>query len=98
MLGLEAMSTAAAIVKAGRPLVWIEMRKMDALTLGALIFYYEFMTAMTGKMMDIDPFDQPGVEQGKKYTYRLMGRGGYEKDAAEAKEWFRKISDFSLNI
>ena len=98
MLGLEAMSTAAAIVKAGRPLVWIEMRKMDALTLGALIFYYEFMTAMTGKMMDIDPFDQPGVEQGKKYTYGLMGRGGYEKDAAEAKEWFRKISDFSLNI
>ena len=98
MLGLEAMSTAAAIVKAGRPLVWIEMRKMDALTLGALIFYYEFMTAMTGKMMDIDPFDQPGVEQGKKYTYGLMGRGGYEKDAAKAKEWFRKISDFSLNI
>lgn len=98
MLGLEAMSTAAAIVKNGRPLVWIETGKIDCLTLGALIFYYEYMTALTGRMMDIDPFDQPGVEQGKKYTYGLMGREGFEKDAAEAKEWFEKISEISLNI
>ena len=38
------------------------------------------------------PFDQPGVEQGKKYTYGLMGREGYEKDAEEVGEWFKKIS------
>lgn len=98
MLGLEAMSTAAAIVKAGRPLIWIETEKIDCRTLGALIFYYEYMTAMTGRMMGIDPFDQPGVEQGKKYTYGLMGRKGFEEDAAEAKDWFRKISGISLEI
>lgn len=98
MLGLEAMSTAAAIVKAGRPLVWIEAEKLDAFTLGGLIFYYEYMTAMTGRMMGIDPFDQPGVEQGKKYTYGLMGRDGFAKDAAEAKEWFEKIRGISLEI
>ena len=98
MLGLEAMSTAAAIVKAGRPLVWIETEKLDAFTLGGLIFYYEYMTAMTGRMMGIDPFDQPGVEQGKKYTYGLMGRDGFAKDAAEAKEWFEKIRGISLEI
>jgi glucose-6-phosphate isomerase len=56
------------------------------------------MTAMTGRMMGIDPFDQPGVEQGKKYTYGLMGRKGFEEDAAEAKDWFKKISDVSLEI
>ncbi len=98
MLGLEAMSTAAALVKKGRPLLWIEIEKLDCVTLGALIFYYEYMTAMTGKMMGIDPFDQPGVEQGKKYTYGLMGRKGFEKDAAEAQEWFRKISGIPLDI
>ena len=43
-------------------------------------------------MMGINPFDQPGVEQGKKYTYVLMGRAGYEKDAEEVGEWFRKIA------
>lgn len=98
MLGLEAMSTAAAIVKTGHPLIWIEIDKIDCATLGALIFYYEYMTAMTGRLMGINPFDQPGVEQGKKYTYGLMGRKGFEEDAAEAKEWFQKISEISLEI
>jgi glucose-6-phosphate isomerase len=98
MLGLEAMSTAAALVKKGRPLIWMEIDQLDSSTLGALIFYYEYMTAMTGRMMGIDSFDQPGVEQGKKYTYGLMGRKGFEKDAVEAKEWFQKISSISLKI
>lgn len=92
MLNLEAKSTAAAIVKAGRPLVWIELAAIDAETVGALAFFYEYLTALTGRMMGIDPFDQPGVEQGKKYTYGLMGREGYEKDAEEVDEWFGKIS------
>jgi glucose-6-phosphate isomerase len=98
MLGLEAMSTASAIVKAGRPVVWIEIGKIDARTLGALIFFYEYMTAMTGRMMGIDPFDQPGVEQGKRYTYGLMGREGYSKDADEAKEWFGRIKEKSIKF
>ena len=92
MLNLEAKSTAAAIVKSGHPLVWIELEKLDEETLGALVFFYEYLTAITGHMMGIDPFDQPGVEQGKKYTYGLMGREGYEKDAEEVGEWFKKIS------
>ncbi|MDD4159804.1 MAG: glucose-6-phosphate isomerase [Synergistaceae bacterium] len=98
MLGLEAMSTAAAIVKTGHPLIWVELERLDPTSLGALIFYYEYMTAMTGRMMGIDPFDQPGVEQGKKYTYGLMGRSGFEKDAEEAEEWFQRIAGISLKI
>ena len=47
-------------------------------------------------MMGINPFDQPGVEQGKKYTYGLMGRAGYEKDAEEVGEWFGKIAADSV--
>ena len=92
MLNLEAKSTAAAIVKSGHPLVWLELEKLDAETVGALVFFYEYLTALTGRMMGINPFDQPGVEQGKKYTYGLMGRAGYEKDAEEVGEWFRKIA------
>ncbi len=92
MLGLEAKSTAAAIVKSGKPVIWIELEKLDAENLGALIFFYEYLTAITGRAMGIDPFDQPGVEQGKKYTYGLMGRSGYEKDACEVSRWFEKIN------
>lgn len=93
MLKLEAASTAAALAKAGRPVMWIELEKIDARTIGALIFYYEYMTALTGILMGIDPFDQPGVEQGKRYTCGLMGRGGYEKDAEEASRCFGAIRE-----
>ena len=96
MLNLEARSTAAALVKRGAPLVWLEARRIDAENIGALVFFYEYLTALTGHMMGIDPFDQPGVEQGKKYTYGLMGRKGFEKDAEEVKEWFSRIKSKTI--
>ncbi|MDR1886236.1 MAG: glucose-6-phosphate isomerase [Synergistaceae bacterium] len=96
MLGLEAHSTAAALVKAGRPVVWIELARVDARAIGALVFFYEYVTAITGRLMGINPFDQPGVEQGKRYTYGLMGRAEYASDASEAKECFDGIT--SVNV
>lgn len=98
MLGLEAMSTASAIVKAGHPLVWAEIEKLDEKTLGALVFFYEYMTAVTGRVMGINPFDQPGVEQGKRYTYGLMGRDGYAKDADDADGWFGRIERHTIEL
>ena len=92
MLEYEAMSTAAALIKAQRPIVWVELEKLDARTLGALVFFYEYTTALTGKLMDVNPFDQPGVEQGKRYTYGWMGRDSYEADAKEAEELFGRAS------
>ena len=98
MLSLEAMSTAAALAKAGRPIVWIEAERLDEKMLGGLIFFYEYMTAMTGILMGINPFDQPGVEQGKRYTYGLMGKDGYKKDADEAAFFFGGIKRQTLVI
>lgn len=99
MLGLEAMSTASALVKAGRPVVWLEVGEINEKTIGALVFFYEYVTALTGYMMEINPFDQPGVEQGKRYTYGLMGREGFGGDAEEARARFalieQRISEIS---
>lgn len=88
MLNFEAKSTASALIKADRPLVWIEMERVDAHVLGALVFFYEYVTALTGRLMQINPFDQPGVEQGKRYTYGFMGRASFEEDADEARQYF----------
>jgi len=90
MLNYEAMSSASALIKAGRPVIWIEAEKIDARVLGALIFFYEYVTAVSGRVMGINPFDQPGVEQGKRYTYGLMGREAFEADADEAKRYFEQ--------
>jgi glucose-6-phosphate isomerase len=40
-------------------------------------------TAVAGEILGINTFDQPGVELGKKFTYALMGRPGFEADKAE---------------
>ena len=71
---------------------------MDAFHLGGMVFFFEYVTAVTGLALDVDPFDQPGVEQGKKYTYGLMGRPGFESDAAEARERFSSILGSSASL
>jgi glucose-6-phosphate isomerase len=96
MLGYEAASTAAALVKAERPVVWMEMNRLHAPTLGAMIFFFEYMTAICGRLMRINPFDQPGVEQGKRYTYGMMGREAYKADAGEAVELFKRLKEKSI--
>lgn len=96
MLSREARATAAALASRGRPLVWIDMERLDARSLGQLVYFYEVLTAMVGRMMDLNPFDQPGVEQGKRYTYGLMGRKGFEEHAVEAQEWFARIDGETL--
>jgi glucose-6-phosphate isomerase len=96
MLGMEAASTAAALVKAERPVVWVELARLDAHTLGGLIFFFEYMTAAAGRLMRINPFDQPGVEQGKRYTYGMMGRDNYAADAEEAAELFRRVKEDTI--
>ena len=49
--------------------------------IGDFIVFYELLTATMGKIMNIDPYNQPGVELGKKITRSLMGK--VEKDISE---------------
>ena len=52
---------------------------MDEEHLGAFLQLMEFETAFMGELLDINAFDQEGVELGKKFTFGLMGRRGYEE-------------------
>jgi len=46
-----------------------------------------------GWLLEVSPFDQPGVEQGKNYTYGLMGRNGFESQADEVNKLSSLISN-----
>ncbi|MEG1706179.1 MAG: glucose-6-phosphate isomerase, partial [Clostridia bacterium] len=52
-------------------------------TLGQLLYYFMLQTAYAGAMLDIDAYNQPGVEEGKNATYALFGRQGYESKRQE---------------
>ncbi|MEZ4576349.1 MAG: hypothetical protein R2857_15745 [Vampirovibrionales bacterium] len=83
LLDAEADATRASLTRNGRPNMTYTLPVLDTVHWAQLLFVLEFQTAVMGGLMDIDPFDQPGVELGKQYTYALMGRQGYENLMAE---------------
>lgn len=68
----EMEGTVYALASRGRPVVVIEPSERDAYTVGALMFLFECITALSGKMLSVNPFDQPGVEYGKRLTRVLL--------------------------
>ena len=69
------------------PNIVIELDKQDEATLGALIYFFEKACGLSGYMLGVNPFDQPGVESYKKNMFALLGKPGYEseKEALEAR-------------
>jgi glucose-6-phosphate isomerase len=68
----EMEATVCSLAVKGRPAVIIEPHERNAFSLGALMFLFECVTALTGKILRINPFDQPGVEYGKRLTKALL--------------------------
>ena len=81
LISSEMAATEYAVTKAGKMNMKITLGKMNASEIGQLFFFLEMATAAAGELLDINAFDQPGVEEGKIATFALMGREGYEKKA-----------------
>ncbi|MDJ0626045.1 MAG: hypothetical protein QNJ31_06750 [Candidatus Caenarcaniphilales bacterium] len=79
LIHAEGQGTAKAIHKKGVPSLTIELSEINEGNLAYLLFSFEVMTAIAGQLYNIDPFNQPGVELSKKFTYALLGKKGYEK-------------------
>jgi glucose-6-phosphate isomerase len=83
LIKTEQAATEYAVTKAGRMNMTITLPKVTACTLGQLLYFFEVATAYAGELLNIDAFDQPGVEEGKNATYAMFGRPGYEEKKAE---------------
>ncbi|HET8548911.1 MAG TPA: hypothetical protein VFL57_12935 [Bryobacteraceae bacterium] len=79
LIDAERRSTAAALAENKRPNCTFTLDRVDEEHVGAFMQLMEFETAFMGELLDIDAFDQEGVELGKKFTFGLMGRKGYEE-------------------
>ncbi len=86
LIQAENKATAYALMKAGRMNYTIRMPEVNAFTLGQLLFMLEMQTAYTGALLNINTFNQPGVENGKKATFALLGKRGYEAQRKELDE------------
>lgn len=83
LIQAEQQATAIALSEAGQPNITHMLPEINAFTIGQLMMIFEMQTAVAGELLNINAFDQPGVEAGKVNTYALLGRTGYEQRRAE---------------
>ncbi|MDR1892039.1 MAG: glucose-6-phosphate isomerase [Oscillospiraceae bacterium] len=77
----------------GVPNLVINVPKADEYNLGALVYFYERACAISGYLLGVNPFDQPGVESYKKNMFALLGKPGYETERAKLEA---RLGNFQL--
>jgi len=77
LFSAELTATRLALRDKRRPNCTVRAPSVTPFTLGELFMFFEYAVAYSGCLYDVNTFDQPGVELGKRYTYGLMGREGY---------------------
>ncbi len=75
--------TILAHTEGGVPNIVLEMEEINEFNVGYLIYFFEKACAISGYMLGVNPFNQPGVESYKKNMFALLGKPGYESQKAE---------------
>ncbi len=75
--------TVLAHTEGGVPNIILDIEKMDEKVFGYMVYFFEKACAVSGYMLGVNPFDQPGVESYKKNMFALLGKPGYEGQKAE---------------
>ena len=78
--------TILAHVDGGAPNILIELDKRNEYSLGYLLYFFEFACGVSGYVLGVNPFNQPGVEAYKKNMFALLGKPGYEAQKKELEE------------
>ena len=76
LLEAEYQGTQYALLRAGRMSQTITLPTVNAHSIGQLLYFFELVTAYTGELLDIDAFNQPGVEESKIASYAVLGHTG----------------------
>ncbi len=91
LLKTELLGTLISLVENGRPVLLVDFDTLDEHHLGMFFVLYELATAVMGELLNVNAYDQPGVERGKRVTKALMGErelaGEKEKIIAELKKY-----------
>jgi glucose-6-phosphate isomerase len=80
LLLAEQEATSSALARMGRLNATLTIPSLTAESAGELIMYFQLMTGFAGAWYGVNPFDQPGVELGKRLTFAAMGRPGFSKE------------------
>ncbi|NLF29347.1 MAG: glucose-6-phosphate isomerase [Planctomycetes bacterium] len=91
LITAEKVATEYAMAFSKRPTVTIRFPEITPGAVGEFFYLYEYATSLVGELLNINAYDQPAVELGKKATFALMGREGYQ-DMAKEIQPFAKVN------
>ena len=74
--------TSLAHTDGGVPNLIVKIKRLDAYTFGQLVYFFEKACGISGYLLGVNPFNQPGVESYKKNMFALLGKPGYESEKA----------------
>ena len=80
------LGTLLAHVDGGVPNIKIAVPAINENVIGQLVYFWEFACALSGYMLKVNPFDQPGVEAYKKNMFALLGKPGFEAQGANLRK------------
>ena len=80
------LGTSIAHVDGGVPNIRISIPRLNEFHLGQLIYFFELACGISGYVLDVNPFDQPGVESYKKNMFALLNKPGFEKESKAIQE------------
>ena len=83
LINTERVATEYALTRSGHMNNTVMLPEISAESVGELLMFFQLQTAYCGALLNIDTFNQPGVEEGKNATYALFDRKGYEAKKAE---------------
>jgi glucose-6-phosphate isomerase len=81
--------TRIAHIDGGVPVIVVSMERIDEYNLGQLMYFFELACAISGYILGVNPFDQPGVESYKKNMFALLGKPGFESERARLEQDLR---------
>jgi glucose-6-phosphate isomerase len=82
--------TLLAHVDGGVPNLLVELDEMNEYTFGEMVYFFEKACGISGHLLGVNPFDQPGVEAYKKNMFALLGKPGFEKEKEELEKRLSK--------
>jgi glucose-6-phosphate isomerase len=80
------LGTSIAHTDGGVPNIKISLPEINEFNLGELIYFYEFACGLSAYLLNVNPFDQPGVEAYKNNMFALLGKSGFEKETEAIKK------------
>ena len=96
LINTERVATEYALTRSKHMNNTILLDEINANTLGQLLMFFQLETAYEGYLLNIDAFNQPGVEEGKNATYALFNRKGYEAKREELQNAPKKSAKYII--